>query len=109
MQFSINGTKWNIIEKDEKEMNSEMQLEGTMGITNYTKQQIWLLKDQPNIFRTLRHELSHVWLYEYGHNQQNPDKTFDYEDVCEIIACSSNFINKTVEEFKKFKNKEQAE
>ena len=58
-----------------------------------------LLKDQANIIKTLKHELTHVWLYEYGHNQ-NDDKTFSYEDVCEVLASSNDFINEIVEQYK---------
>lgn len=57
-----------------------------------------LLKDQANIIRTLKHELTHVWLYEYGHNQ-NDDKTFTYEDVCEVVASSNDFINEIVDQY----------
>lgn len=61
-----------------------------------------LLKDQANIIKTLKHELTHVWLYEYGHNQ-NDEKTFTYEDVCEIVASSNDFINETVKVYLKQK------
>lgn len=57
-----------------------------------------LLKDQANIIKTLKHELTHVWLYEYGHNQ-NDDKTFSYEDVCEVVASSNDFINEIVDKY----------
>ena len=46
---------------------------------------------------TLKHELMHVWLYENGHKNQNNDEIFDYEDVCELVALSNNFINYVVE------------
>ena len=58
-----------------------------------------LLKDKANIIKTLKHELTHVWLYEYGHNQ-NEDKTFSYEDVCEVVASSNDFINEIVRQYK---------
>lgn len=43
---------------------------------------------------TLKHELMHVWLYERGHKNQNKEKTFSYEDLCELTALSNKFINK---------------
>lgn len=99
MEFRINGTKWTIEEVDEATINNEMKSDGTLGVTIYRTQTIMLLKDQANIIRTLKHELTHVWLFEYGHNQ-NDDKTFTYEDVCEVVASSNDFINEVVEQYK---------
>ncbi len=101
MEFKINGTTWTIQEVDEATINNEMKNDGTLGITNYKTQIIMLLKDQANIIKTLKHELMHVWLYEYGHNQS--EKEFNYEDICEIVASSNDFLNSIVGEYKKFK------
>ena len=60
-----------------------------------------MLKNQPNIVKTLKHELTHVWLYEYGHNQH--EKEFNFEDICEIVASSNDFINEIIEKLKKKK------
>lgn len=99
MKFQINNTEWTIEEVDEATINNEMKAEGTLGVTIYKTQKIMLLKDQANIIKTLKHELTHVWLYEYGHNQ-NEDKTFSYEDVCEVVASSNDFINEIVRQYK---------
>lgn len=98
MKFKINNTEWLIEEVDEATINNEMKSDGTLGVTIYRTQTIMLLKDQANIIKTLKHELTHVWLYEYGHNQ-NDDKTFSYEDVCEVVASSNDFINEIVKEY----------
>ncbi len=45
---------------------------------------------------TLKHELMHVWLYENGHTNQDGKEVFGYEDVCEYVALSNDFINKIV-------------
>lgn len=100
MKFKINNTEWTIEEVDEATINNEMKSDGTLGVTIYRTQIIMLLKDQANITKTLRHELTHVWLYEYGHNQ-NDDKTFSYEDVCEVVASSNDFINEVVQAYLK--------
>lgn len=100
MKFKINNTEWLIEEVDEATINNEMKSDGTLGVTIYRTQTIMLLKDQANIIKTLKHELTHVWLYEYGHNQ-NDDKTFSYEDVCEIVASSNDFINEVVNKYSK--------
>ena len=98
MKFKINNTEWTIEEVDEATINNEMKSDGTLGVTIYNTQKIMLLKEQANIIKTLKHELTHVWMYEYGHNQ-NDDKTFSYEDVCEIVASSNDFINEIVEQY----------
>lgn len=98
MKFKINNTEWTIEEVDEATINNEMKSDGTLGITIYKTQTIMLLKDQANITKTLKHELTHVWLYEYGHNQ-NDDKTFSYKDVCEVVASSNDFINEIVNQY----------
>ena len=98
MKFKINNTEWTIEEVDEATINNEMKSDGTLGVTIYRTQKIMLLKEQANIIKTLKHELTHVWMYEYGHNQ-NDDKTFSYEDVCEIVASSNDFINEIVEQY----------
>ena len=100
MKFKINNTEWTIEEVDEATINNEMKADGTLGVTIYRTQKIMLLKDQANMTKTLKHELTHVWLYEYGHNQ-NDDKTFSYEDVCEVVASINDFINEIVEQYKK--------
>ena len=96
MKFEINNTEWTIKEVDEATINNEMKNDYTMGVTIYKTQEILLLKDQANIIKTLKHELVHVWLYEYGH-AQNDETKYNYEDICEIVASSNDFI--------KYKNK----
>ena len=100
MKFKINNTEWTIEEVDEAAIKNEMENnDETLGVTLYKTQTIMLLKDQANIIKTLKHELPHVWLYEYGHNQ-NDDKTFTYEDVCEVVASSNDFINEIIKQYK---------
>lgn len=97
MKFKINNTEYEIIEKEKLENEEEV------GLTDYQKKQIILKKlDRDFMIKTLKHELVHVWLYEYAHNQD--EKEFNNEDVCEIVACSNNFINEVVEDYKKIIN-----
>lgn len=103
MEFEINNTKWTIKEVDEATINNEMKNDYTMGVTIYKTQEILLLKDQANLIKTLKHELIHVWLYEYEH-AQNDETKYNYEDVCEIVASSNNFINEIVEKYKNNKS-----
>ena len=99
-EFKINNTKWTIKEVSEAEINNEMKNDYTMGVTIYKLQEILLLENQANLIKTLKHELTHVWLYEYGH-RHDEEKKFDYEDICEIVASSNDFINNVVEQYKK--------
>lgn len=105
MKFEINNTEWTIREVDEAIINNEMKQDEILGVTIYKTQEILLLKDQANIIRTLKHELTHVWLWEQGHNQHE-EKTYTYEDICEIVASSNDFINEIVEQYKNRMNKE---
>ncbi len=97
MEFEINKTKWTIKLVDEATINNEMKNDYTLGVTIYRTQQILLLNDQANIIKTLKHELAHVWLYEYGHNQH--EKEFTQEDICEIVASSNDFINDIIKQY----------
>lgn len=98
MEFKINNTTWTIKDVDEPIINNETKTDCTLGVTIYKTQEIWLLKEQANVIKTLKHELMHVWMYEYGHNQH--EKEFNFEDVCEIVASSNDFINEVVEMYK---------
>ncbi len=98
MKFKINNTEWTIEEVDEATINNEMKSDGTLGVTIYRTQTIMLLKDQANIIKTLKHELTHVWLFEYGHRPD--EKRYNEEDICEIVASSNDFINEIVEQYK---------
>ena len=69
----------------------------TLFIEKGTKEQMML---------TLKHELMHVWLYENGHTNQNNQETFDYEELCELVALSNNSINRIVNLYINSKNKQ---
>lgn len=99
MEFKINNTEWEIKEVDEATINNEMKQDGILGVTIYKTQEVMLLENQANIIKTLKHELMHVWLYEYGH-PQNDESKYTYEDVCEIVASSNDFINEVVSRYR---------
>lgn len=80
-------------------MKVETNNDFTLGLTIYAEQRILLNESQANIIKTLKHELTHVWLYEYGHIQEE-DKNYSYEEVCEIVSSSNSFINEIVERWK---------
>lgn len=98
MEFIINGTKWTVETVSEDRINNEVKNDYTLGVTIYKNQKILLLEEQANIVKTLKHELTHVWLYEYGHNQS--EKQFNCEDVCEIVSSINDFINEVLKQYK---------
>ena len=47
---------------------------------------------------TLKHELCHVWLWEYSH-MQNDEQKYHFEQVCQIVANSNDFINSVIDKY----------
>ena len=101
MKFIINNDEWEIKEINNAEMNimcgSDKRETFTHGSTQYSDQVIYLNNEAPNKRKTLYHELTHCFMYEYGHNQHQ--KEYNNEDVCEICACSHDIIHKIVEDY----------
>jgi len=93
-EFEVNGDNWKIIQVPTIEDDASI-----LGVTTYYSRTISLLDwvDRATKIRTLKHELTHVWLWEYGHNQQ--EKEFNHEDICEIVASSNDFINNIVTDY----------
>lgn len=99
MIIKCNNSLWEIKIVDEAIMNNEMKNDYTLGVTIYRTQKVLLLENQANVIKTLKHELMHVWLYEYGYNQ-NEENKYNNEDICEIVAASNEFLNEIIEKFK---------
>lgn len=100
MKFKINDDEWEIRQISNEEMMAmvEENKDFTHGVTVYSQQKIFLNKLAPNKKRTLYHELTHLFLYEYGHNQFD-EQSYSYEDVCEISASSHDIIHKIAEDY----------
>ena len=100
MKFKLNGIEWTIEEVDEKKMQEVSEpYKGTFwGLTVYTTQKVYLLNNLPEslLIQTLKHELTHVWIDTYAH-PQNEKYKYHYEQVCEIVSKSNDFINEVVE------------
>ena len=102
MNFEINDDQWKIKIISNAEINertSTKENEFTHGFTDYKELTIYLNEDAPNFRKTLYHELTHVYMYVTGHVQW--DKEFNNEDVCEISACSHNFVHEVTENYLK--------
>lgn len=102
MEFKCNEAKWRIEVIPKWDMRIKAENDYTMGLTIYAEQVLYLSEEQANILKTLKHELIHVWLYEYGHSQK---EKYTDEEVCEIVACANDFINEEIEAFKQWQKK----
>lgn len=105
MEFKINNDIWKIIEKEAKTLTEKYNAETeeksyfTFGVTIYSKHEIWINKEMCNEqkIRTLKHELTHCYIWEYGlYNVPN----FNEEMVCDLVSSSNNFINEVIEQYK---------
>ena len=100
MEFEINKERWAIIEVDNDRMNEiennndkEVYIHGT---TRYNENAIYINESTPVKRRTLIHELTHLYMYVYGHNQE---RKFNNEEICEISASSHDIIHELVESY----------
>lgn len=93
--FTINNKKYTIYDVDRIIGKSSY-----VGKTQYDIGIICIEKsNMSEMLLTLKHELMHTWLYEHGHKNQNGDEIFSYEDLCEYVALSNNFINRVVNRY----------
>lgn len=94
MKFKINGNTWTI-----KEISKDkFSLKDVLGESCFEQQEIHLLDTCKSKRNTLKHELCHVWMWEYAHAQTD-DIKYNYEQVCEIVASSNDFINEIVNKY----------
>ena len=109
MRFTINNTNWDILEVEAQELKADYIKENPKddveriyiyGRTNYLKHTIKINKElcEEERVRTLKHELCHCWMWNTANaNQEN----YNEEHICEIIACSNEFIYEICERYKK--------
>ena len=105
MKFKINNDEWEIEEKDKNELKELYEKETqektyfVFGVTVKSKHIIYINKDmcQEQKIRTLKHELTHCYIWEYGlYNVMDINE----EVICDIVASSNDFINGIVEMYK---------
>lgn len=98
--FNINNKIYRIydvnkIEGKNSYVGQSQYDEGNIFIEEGTEEQMLI---------TLKHELMHVWLYENGHENQNGNEIFGYEDVCEYAALANDSINRITQDYINAKN-----
>ena len=104
MKFKINNHNWEIMLKDTEKLKGIVaKVENTepcfvFGYTYYPTQKIFINSDccEETIITTLKHELTHCYLWSYGFREVE----YSMEVVCDIVAESNDFINSVVEKFK---------
>ena len=105
MKFKINNDEWEIEEKDKNELKELYEKETqektyfVFGVTVKSKHVIYINKDmcEEQKIRTLKHELTHCYIWEYGlYNVMDINE----EVICDIVASSNDFINEVVEQYK---------
>lgn len=75
-----------------------------VGQTTYGTGEVYIEENtNEEMLLTLKHELMHIWLYEHGHTNQGNGELFSYEEVCEYVALSNDFINKITNKYIKSK------
>lgn len=95
----INDSVWSIKFVDQEFMKTKLEVEKdeyVQGYTEYATQTIYICNEVVNFKRTIIHELTHAWQEAYGHNQFK--RTYETEDVCEIVSSIYNFLEKVNEE-----------
>lgn len=110
MNFEINGEEWEIklIDKDtiKNRYNEENDSDSTFvfGLTIYPDHEIWINKDmcEEERLRTVRHELTHCYIWAFGLNNA---PHYTEEMVCDIVAASYSFVGDIETKFYLNKNK----
>ena len=104
MKFKINNNNWEIKEKDKQTLldkynsNHEDSALFVFGMCIYSEHEIWINKDmcKEQKIRTLKHELTHCYMWSYGlYNVPH----FTEEMACDLVESINDFINEVVKEY----------
>lgn len=104
MKVEINNEEWEIFivpkESIKDRYNEENNAEATFvfGLTIYNEHEIWINDSMcfTEKLRTLRHELTHCYIWSYGlYNVEH----YTEEMVCDIVAESYGIIERIVLQF----------
>lgn len=106
MNFIVNNDTWSIKEVESEELRKIYQEEMeekvyyVFGVTRKHDHVILLNKElcKDQKIKTLKHELTHVYIWEFGlYNVTDANE----EMICDLVACSNDFINRIVELWEK--------
>ena len=95
---------WKLCFRDKKTMN-DIYYEGRTpddearihGITEYITQTVYIDKELDGFLlsKVLRHELTHIYLWETG---QQARENYNEEEICDILSVAAPIICKTTDE-----------
>lgn len=89
--LTINGIRWSVrgcgVDADELEVEGDE----VFGITKFATAEIFVRSEKMNkdiIYRTIKHELGHAYLYSYGMTAE----TMDEEDICNFLESHAEHL-----------------
>ena len=101
---AISKNTWKLCFRDKKTMN-DIYYEGRTpddearihGITEYITQTVYIDKELDGFLlsKVLRHELTHIYLWETG---QQARENYNEEEICDILIVAAPAICKTTDE-----------
>lgn len=101
---AISKNTWKLCFRDKKTMN-DIYYEGRTpdeearihGITEYITQTVYIDKELDGFLlsKVLRHELTHIYLWETG---QQARENYSEEEICDILSVAAPAICKTTDE-----------
>ena len=105
MGILVNGSEWNILEKTQKEVVDKYNeaydedAKCVFGLTRFKEYEIWINKEMclEQKIKTLKHELTHCYIFMYGLGQV---PHFTEEMVCDLVSAITEFIDESVERYK---------
>ena len=98
---NINGIRWIVrgCEKNAKVLQEDG--DDVLGITCFAQSEIWIRVEDVSpdmIKRTIRHELTHAWLFSVGIDTDDMDE----EDICNFVeSFGEQIVNTTKDVFAK--------
>lgn len=101
---AISKNIWKLCFRDKAEMNKIFYENRTPdeearihGITEYITQTVYIDKELDGfpLAKVLRHELTHIYLWETG---QQARERYDEEEICDIMSIAAPAICKTTDE-----------
>ena len=112
MEFKINNDTWTIVEKTKDQLkkiyeeNMEEKAYFVFGVTKKAEHEIIINSDmcKEQKIRTLKHELTHCYMWEYGLYNAEP---INEELVCDIVSASNDFINEVVNKWREYECKSE--
>lgn len=99
-KIRVNGSTWRIVLTDDKNNLRDNIGHICKGITSYKNSTVYIDIDisRDNMIHIIRHELSHIYLYETQIKSSllKDDIIYSEEDLCEFLAIyGSRIINKS--------------